>query len=139
MTTRAREVLLSEELERAISVETERRGERWSDTAVQLLEEGVRRRRVPGIVFTDGAIGRRATVAGTGLDVWEVIGTWLEVGRDRERLRKAFEWLSERQLDAALLYYDYYPQEIDERLESEGELTQERIRAELPITRGASR
>lgn len=32
--------------------------------ASTLIEEGLRQRRCPGIVFTDGPTGRRATVAG---------------------------------------------------------------------------
>jgi len=33
-------------------------------------------RRIPGISFVDSITGPRPAVAGTGLDVWEVIATW---------------------------------------------------------------
>lgn len=133
------ELELSEDLRSALDREGARRGVTWSATAIELLDEGVRMRRVPGIVFMDGPIGRRAAVAGTGLDVWEVIGTWLEVGRDEARLRDAYDWLGEAQLQAALQYYELYPAEIDARLESEEYWTEERIHAEYPFTRGGYR
>jgi uncharacterized protein (DUF433 family) len=45
-------------------------------------------RTVPGILFADGPTGRRAVVAGTRLDVWEVIAAWQEGGQDLEDLRQ---------------------------------------------------
>ncbi len=95
-------------------------------------------RRVPGIVFMDGPVGRRASIAGTGLDVWEVIATFKSVGEDRERLAASYGWLSDRQLSAALAYYDLYPQEIDERIEEEESWTPERVYAEFPYLRPRS-
>jgi uncharacterized protein (DUF433 family) len=90
-------------------------------------------RRVPGIVFMDGPVGRRASIAGTGLDVWEVISTFKSVGEDRERLKASYEWLSDRQLSAALAYYDLFPREIDARMEEEARWTPERLYGEFPF------
>lgn len=81
-----------------------------------LVREGVRMRRCPGIVITDGPTGRRATIAGSGIDVWEVIQV-SRTCKDRRRLAQAFPQLSPRQLDAALAYYACYPDEIDRRIE----------------------
>ena len=134
MTGVPRGLRIPETLEREIAREAEQRGKTWSAAATEILEEGVRMRRVPGIVFTDGAVGRRATVAGSGIDVWELIGTWRSVDHDYARLSQAYDWLSRHQLEAALSYYELYPEEIDERLESEESWTQERIHAELPFT-----
>ena len=39
----------------------------------KLHSEAVKMRRAPGIVFADGPSGRRAVVAGSGLDVWEIM------------------------------------------------------------------
>lgn len=125
-------VALQQEIER----EMERRevGE-WSAMVVELLREAIRARRAPGIVFVDGATGRRAVVAGSGLEVWEVVAAWQEVGRNYGRLRAAYEWLSEPQLRAALSYYELYGDEVDARLEREARLTAERVQNELPFTR----
>ena len=91
-----------------------------------LLQEGLRQRRCPGMVFTDGPTGRRATVAGSGIDVWEVIRVWKGCGEDLKALARALPHLSLRQLEAALHYYHCYPQEIEERLAVE-----QRAEAEL--------
>lgn len=129
---------MPEELQWEIDREMRLRGETFSEVAISLLREAVRMRRVPGIVFMDGPVGRRASIAGTGLDVWEVIATFKSVGEDRERLAASYGWLSDRQLSAALAYYDLYPQEIDERIEEEESWTSERVYAEFPYLRPRS-
>ena len=86
---------------------------------------------VPGIIFGAGPTGARAVVEGSGLDVWEVVATWQEGGCDLGELRQNYDWLTERQLLAALRYYELYPEEIDTRLEKERQWTPERIRLEL--------
>jgi uncharacterized protein (DUF433 family) len=65
-------------------------------------------------VFADGVSGRRARIAGTGLEVWEVISTYRSVNQDFSRLQKAYHWLTEQQLRAAIGYYTAYREEIDE-------------------------
>lgn len=91
-------------------------------------------RRVPGIFFADGPAGRRAVIAGSGIDVWEVVASWRAMGEDFERLRAGYPSLGEPQLRAALSYYRLFPREIDARLERERSWTPERLRRELPFT-----
>lgn len=95
-------------------------------------------RRVPGIVFIDGATGRRAALA-RGLDIWEIIATWQEVSRSYEELHQKYPWLTETQLRAALAYYELYPDEIDARLEREAQLTPERVWQEFPFLKPRNR
>ncbi len=135
MPTKARGLRLPEELEKEIEREMRLRGSTFSEVASSLLREAVRMRRVPGVVFMDGPAGRRASIAGTGLDVWEVISTFKSVGADRERLEASYEWLSDRQLSAALAYYGLYPQEIDDRIEEEEGWTPKRLYEEFPYLR----
>ena len=92
-------------------------------------------RRIPGIVFADGPTGRRARVAGTGLDVFEVVRAYRKLGHDWERLRRAYDGLTELQLRAALAYAEAYPEEIEERLRTEAQWTKEAIWAQHPFTR----
>ena len=92
-------------------------------------------RRAPGIVFVDGPAGRRAVVAGTGLDVWEIVATSKQCDGDYDKLRRSYDWLTEPQLRAALGFYELYPEEIDGRLERERSWTPERVRRELPFSR----
>ena len=86
----------------------------------------------------DGPVGRRATIARTGLDVWEVIASFKSVGEDRGRLAASYEWLSDRQLSAALAYYGLYPDEIDARIEEEESWTPEKLYGEFPYLRPRS-
>jgi len=122
-------------LERELEREFARRGvKEWSAGVVDLLSEAVRMRRVPGIVFVDSRTGRRPMVAGTGLDVWELVATWHAVGRDETAFREATDWLTEAQRRSALNYYALYPEEIDQRLAAEEGWTAARVRDELPFT-----
>jgi hypothetical protein len=86
-----------------------------SALAGELIEEGLRTRRHPLIVFRDGAAGRRAGVMG-GPDVWEVI-SGLEGGDvpGNERIERAVELfgLTHHQVDAALDYYANFTAEVD--------------------------
>ena len=99
----------------------------------ELLDEAIRMRRAPGVLFVDGPTGRRAVLAGTALEVWEVVATWREIDEDAGELARSYPWLSEMQLRAALGYYRLYPDEIDARLEREAAWTPERVRRELPF------
>jgi len=138
MLTATREIHLDQELEREIAHEGERRGKSWAAVAVELLGEAIRMRSTPGIVFVDGPAGRRAAVAGTGLDVWEIIATWEAAGRDDDELHHHYPWLTGTQLRAALAYYELHREEIEERLERERQWTPERVARELPFSRPGS-
>jgi len=91
--------------------------------------------RVPGIVFADGPTGRRARIAGTGIDVFEVVGPYREMGQSWDALCETFHWLTEAQLRAALAYADAFPEEIDARLARQAAITPEYIAATYPLKR----
>jgi len=92
-------------------------GQAFSSITKDLLAEAIKMRRCPGIVFTDGVTGRKARVAGTGLEVWEIITTYIGVEQNVKRLQKAYHWLTEQQLRAAIGYYTVYREEIDQQIE----------------------
>jgi uncharacterized protein (DUF433 family) len=123
---------LSESLEKEIQRAADDVGSTWSAMASELLEEAVRMRRVPGIAFVGGATGRRALIAGTGLEVWELIRSGKELDEDFSALQESYPWLSEMQLRSAMAYYHLFPAEIDARLRREEAWTPERVRRELP-------
>jgi uncharacterized protein (DUF433 family) len=131
--TRARGIRLDDELAGEISREAEARGVSWSAMITALLTEALKMRRVPGIVMVDGPTGRRAVVAGSGLDVWEIIATWQACGKDERQLAQNYPWLTQPELRAALAYYALYPDEIEARLAREHQWTPERVRRELPF------
>jgi uncharacterized protein (DUF433 family) len=91
----------------------------------ELLQEAEKMRRVPGIVFAQGSFERVPRIAGTGIEVFEVIGVHKGVDGDWERLRQAFNFLTEQQLKAALHYYREYPDEVDARLEEDARVFQQ--------------
>jgi uncharacterized protein (DUF433 family) len=132
--SKSRGIRIPVELDREIERGAEERGKSWSAATAELLEEAIRIRGAPGIGFADGPTVRRAVIAGTGLDVWEVVAVWQECGRDYEELKENFNWLNDSQLRAALSCYTLYPVEIDTRLERERRWTQERIKRELPFS-----
>jgi uncharacterized protein (DUF433 family) len=72
---------------------------------------------VPGIIREDG--GRVARIAGTGLEVFEIVHAYRKMDESWERLCKAFHWLSDDQLRAALRYAEVYADEVNARLEEE--------------------
>ena len=135
----AHSLRVPESLERELNREIARRGAReWSAGVLSLREEAVRMSRAPGSVFVEGRGGRRAAVAFSGLEVWEIVATWREAGEAWEGLREAYPDLSELQLRSALNYYALYPAEIDARLALEAAWTPERVAAELPFSRPAA-
>ena len=82
----------------------------------ELLTEALKMRRIVGIVFADGPTGRRARIAGSGLDLFEIIDGYIAEGKNWTLFRAWFPWLTEEQLHAAVAYYEAYPDEIDARL-----------------------
>jgi len=95
-----------------------------------MLEVALRTQTYPGIVFVQGPAGRRAHLAGTGLDVWEVIRL-LEEYETPTRLQKHFPRLSRRTIQVAQAYARAYPEEI-KRLRELSTRSPEQLREELP-------
>ena len=118
-----------EEIER-IARET---GRDFSSIAKDLLAEAIKMRRCPGIVFVDGVSGRRARIAGTGLEVWEVMSAYRSVDQDFGRLQKAYHWLTEQQLRAAIGYYAVYREEIDELIKLNESWSRETVNERFPF------
>lgn len=91
-----------------------------SPLAEQLIEEGLRMREHPQVVFRDGPAGRRPALAG-GPEIADVIGalvggdvpTGTRRGRAAEHLS-----ISVAAVDAALDYYAAFTDEVDAELAS---------------------
>ncbi|MFB3887564.1 MAG: DUF433 domain-containing protein [Thermodesulfobacteriota bacterium] len=113
-------------------------GQDFSNVTKDLLDEAIRMRRCPGIIFAEGTHGRRARVAGTGIEVWEVIAAYRSVKEDFKRLKKAYHWLSEEQLKAALGYYTIYPKEMDRLIEQNEQWNDEKLRERYPFMRSSA-
>lgn len=116
----------------------EETGQDFSNVTKDLLQEAIKMRRCPGILFAEGTRGRRARVAGTGIEVWEVVAAYKGVKEDLKRLQKTYHWLSGEQLKAALGYYRSYPQEIDRLIEQNERWNDEKVRDRYPFTESSS-
>ena len=119
---------LPEETMKEIEEIAKETGRDFSAIVKDLLAEAIKMRRCPGIVFAEGTGSRRERVAGTGIEVWEIISAYRSVGEDPKRLKTAYHWLSPEQLRAALGYHAAYPQEIERQIEQNERWTESKIR-----------
>jgi uncharacterized protein (DUF433 family) len=133
MGTVQKSLRLPEEAVKEIEALASRTGKDFSGLARDLLIEAVKMRRCPGISFADGPTGRRARIAGTGIDVWEFIATFKALGENYDKLRETYHWLSDPQVRSALSFYALYPDEIDERIARNEGLTQEKVFKRFPF------
>ena len=76
------------------------------------IEEGLRRDDHPAVHFVDGPAGRRAALAGTGLDVREVVNVVRDNVGDAAHAAAYLE-LPLHLVEAAVRYYAAYREEID--------------------------
>jgi hypothetical protein len=124
---------LPEDLAERLARRSADEGVSQTELVASLLDEGLKTRAFPGIVYRDGPTGRRAALA-TGPDVWEVIGTVRHVSGSGERkVRNAARMLSldERWVRLAVEFYTVYPDEVDARMKANEELAEQlRERAE---------
>jgi uncharacterized protein (DUF433 family) len=84
--------------------------------AQRYVDEGLRHDAHPLIQFLDGPGGRRASLAGRGLDVWEVIAT-IRDNSGSISLAAQYLQVPAGLVEAAVAYYGEYKDEIDREIE----------------------
>ena len=92
--------------------------------AQRYIEEGLRMDEHPLVRFADGPAGRRARLAGTGKDVWEVIATVRDNNADLAAAARYLE-MPLGLVQAAVTYYGAYQEEIDQWIELDKQETDE--------------
>jgi uncharacterized protein (DUF433 family) len=99
-----------------LSESARRAGIQERTLAQRYVEEGLRHDAHPLIQFLDGPSGRRASLLGRGLDVWEVIAT---IRDNNGSMAEATEYLQipAGLVEAAVAYYGEYRDEIDREIE----------------------
>jgi uncharacterized protein (DUF433 family) len=102
---------LSKRMETFVDREAKRTGRSRGAVVESLAEEALRMRLFPGIGFMGKDWDRRAWVMGTGLDVWQAVEIYKDVG-SVEGMVEGWS-ISERQIRLALDYYKMFPEEID--------------------------
>ncbi len=133
MSTVQKSMRIPEELINELESITQESGKDFSTVTKELLQEAIKMRRCPGIVFTEGISGCRARIAGTGIEVWEVIASYKSMDKDLRRLRKSYQWLTEQQLRVSIGYWKIYPNEIDHLIMQNESWTVERIHERYPF------
>jgi uncharacterized protein (DUF433 family) len=98
-------------MEVLVEQEARRTGRSKGAIVEALADEALRMRLFPGIGFMGRDWDRRAWVTGTGLDVWQVVDIYKDVG-SVERMVESWS-INERQIQLALDYYKMFPEEID--------------------------
>ena len=84
--------------------------------AQRYVDEGLRHEAHPLIQFLDGPSGRRASLAGRGLDVWEVIATIRENDKSVALVAEYLQVPAGR-VEATVAYYGEHKAEIDGQIE----------------------
>jgi uncharacterized protein (DUF433 family) len=102
---------LSKRMETLIDREAKRTGRSKGAIVEALADEALRMRLFPGIGFKGTDWDRRAWMMGTGLDVWQVVDVYNDVG-SVERMVEGWS-INERQIQLALDYYKMFGEEID--------------------------
>ncbi len=106
-------IRLRSDLIKTIQVKATRMRRSRSDVIAELIRLGLDVLRYPGITFVEGPAGLRAHIAGSGLDVWEVVMVHRAHKGAEEATLKHLRQLSRRQLKSALAYFQDHRQEID--------------------------
>lgn len=129
----AKSFRLPEDLAERLARRATEEGVSQTELVASLLDEGLKTRAFPGIVYRDGPTGRRAAVA-VGPDVWEVIATVRHVaGSGEPKVGNAAQMLSldERWVRLAVEFYTAHPDEVDARITANEEVAEQlRERAE---------
>ncbi len=94
MATIQKSIRLPEEAVKDIEALASVTGKDFSGVARDLLIEAVKMRRCPGIIFADGPTGRRARIAGSGIDIWEFVAMFKCLGENYNKLKKTYHFIS---------------------------------------------
>jgi hypothetical protein len=124
--TRSTTVRLPEPLLQRLHDEAAERHVPMTALAAELLDEGLKTRRFPGIEYRDGPAGRRASLK-DGPDVWEVVRALRETpGQAEDALLLLAEQceLAPGLIRLAVEFYETYPGEIDARIAADEEAAQ---------------
>ena len=103
---------LGPEVAEALAQRAKELGGQVAPLAERYVAEGLRMDRYPGIVFRDGAAGRRAALAGHRLDVWQVVETVRNSNGD-EAEAAAYLGVTADQVHAAVVYAAAFKDEIE--------------------------
>jgi hypothetical protein len=109
---------LDDDLKRRLAERAAAEGVTETALVSRVLDEALKTAPHPGIVYRDGATGRRAALGG-GPDVWEVVVAVRHApGEGDAKIAGAAEQMSlpERHIRAAVNFAAAYPEEVEQRI-----------------------
>jgi len=112
---------LPEDLHARLSEEGRASGVSLTALVTTLVDEGLKTRRFPGVVYRDGPTGRRAGLVG-GPDIWEVVRDLRHApGRGMKRVEHLAQeiGLTGERVQLATDFYAEYPDEVDALIEAD--------------------
>ena len=133
MRTVQKSIRLPEQTVQEIETLATKSGREFSHLVRDMIVEAVKMRHCPGISFAEGPTGRRAKIAGSGIDVWEFVATLKGLGENYDKLRRTYHWLTDQQIRAALSFYSQYPDEIDEQISRSEAMTRDKVFERYPF------
>lgn len=117
--SQARSFRLTEETATLLDETANIAGVSRNELAGRLLSEALRRERHPLITFRTGSSGhRRAALAGSRLDVRNVIETFIAEGRNADLTVRYFDHVDPRLVRAAIEYHLEFPDDTDREIET---------------------
>lgn len=126
--SRQRSFRLPEETLRLLDERASEHGESSNALAQRLLGESLRLDRHPLIHFREGGSGvRRAALAGTRLDVWQVVNTLRGHEGNVEETADYFA-ITTTQVRACLAYYAEFDGEIEAHAAAETDIAQRELK-----------
>jgi uncharacterized protein (DUF433 family) len=132
MNTVSKSLRLPEDVARELDFQAMRQKRAFASIVEEYLREAIATRRYRQVVFVGMEGDRRAHLAGSGLDVWEIALLLESVEGDVSRLRASFDATPSEQLDEALQYIQDHPEEIARRLDINRHYSDEMVRTLLP-------
>ena len=118
---------LPEELLDRLEVESSAAGTSVTQLVSVVLDEGLKTRRFPGVVYRAGPAGRRAVLVG-GPDLWEVVRDLAQApgqGMDRVENLAAETGLPAASVLLAADFYAAFPEEIDALIDADERAAEE--------------
>jgi hypothetical protein len=107
-------IRLSAATDRLVEAEAKRTRRSKGAIVEALTEEAARVRRFPGIGFHGDDVSRTPWVIGSGLDVWEIVEMFEDLGNAERVVRESH--LTPAQVRLAMAYRDAYPDEIGDAI-----------------------
>ena len=137
MRTVSKSLRLPEDVARELDFQAMRQKRAFASVVEEYLREAIATRRYRHVVFVGIEGDRRAHLAGSSLDVWEIAMLLESVEGDVSRLRLLLDTTPSEQLDEALRYLHDHPEEIAQRLDINRYYSDETVQTLLPrpITR----